>query len=246
MDKLMYLDSEEVGDRLRRGGAQELCDMVCCCEKLQQQMELAPKFSHPFNMIIAGSSGSGKTYFVSQLLRTNLIQPPPDSIHLFTGVKDASGELQETLEYLRKSQGVPYEHHGDDLNLLDDVLEDEGQKLIILDDLMQQVVNSHKAVELFVSGTHHKNASAIMMWQDLYPQGKYKGAVTLARNAHYHVVFYSPQVSVFKQFASTREHSDRLMSLYRELPKHKQTPLVIDNRENKAWIGLEPSHIVTL
>ena len=48
-------------------------------------------------------------------------------------------------------------------------MDEESQKLIIIDDLMQKVVNTPKEVELFVSGTHHKNASAIMMWQDLFP-----------------------------------------------------------------------------
>ena len=169
-------------------------------------------FRHPFNMIVVGNSGVGKTYFVAELLGSGQMQPPPYSIHLFTGVKDASGHLQEALQYLHESQTVPFEEHGADLDRLDEVLDEEGQKLIIINDLMQQVVSNPKTVELFVSGTHHKNASPIMMWQDLYPQGKQKLSVTLPRNAHYHVIFYSPQVSAFRTFASQRDNGGQLLA----------------------------------
>ena len=246
MDRLMRLAETDVARFLRRGRAQDVLDLVHAHDQLQQQIDLEPQFIHPFNMVVVGHSGSGKTYFVAQLIKSGMIKPPPDSIHLFTGIKDSSGDLLQALEELQEQEDIPFHHYGDDLDQVDEVLNEEGQKLLIIDDLMQQVVENKKMVELFVSGTHHKNASAIMMWQDLFPQGKAKRSVTLARNAHYHVIFYSPNVSAFKQFSSRRDGGDELMRLYRQLPQYKKTPLIIDSEKNRAWIGLEPTHIVNL
>ena len=242
----MRLREPEVADYLRRGGAQDVLDVLHAQDQLQQQVDLEPLFIHLFNMVVVGHSGSGKTYFVAQLIKSGMIKPAPDSIHLFTGITDSSGDLLRVLEELQENEDIPYHHYGDDLDQVDEVLNEEGNKLLIIDDLMQQVVENKKMVELFVSGTHHKNASAIMMWQDLFPQGKAKRSVTLARNAHYHVIFYSPNVSAFKQFATRRDGGDELMKLYRQLPQYKKTPLIIDSEKNRAWIGLNPTHIVSL
>ena len=244
----MCMSPEDINEHLRRGcgNGQEICDLLNTQDRLKEQIDLEPVFRHPCNMIVVGNSGSGKTYFVSKLIQSGQIRPAPDSIHMFTGVKDASGHLLEALEYLQETQDIPFQEHGDDLERLDEVLDEEGQKLIIIDDLMQKVVNTPKAVELFASGTHHKNASAIMMWQDLFPQGMKKLSITLARNAHYHVIFYSPNVSAFKTFASQRDNGSQLMALYKDSKNYQQTPLVIDSCKNRAWIGLEPTHIVQL
>ena len=75
--------------------------------QVRRQIEYTPAFKHPVNMILAGPSSSGKTYYLARMLEADLIEPRPESIHLFTGVKDSTVQ--------------------------DEVLDDfEGRKLIIM------------------------------------------------------------------------------------------------------------------
>ena len=157
------MSPEDSNEYLGCGNGQGICDLLNTQDRLKEQIDLEAVLRHPFNMIVVGNSGSGKTYFVYKLIQSGQIRPAPDSIHVFTGVKDASGHLIEALEYLQETQDIPFQEHGCDLERLDEALDGEGQKLIIIDDLMQKGVSRPKAVELFGSGTQHKNASAIMM-----------------------------------------------------------------------------------
>ena len=87
-------------------------------------------------------------------------------------------------------------------------------KLFIFDDLQTEVVNSREISSLFKYSTHHMNASAILVWQNMYPQGSQ--ACDLALNIHYNIVFNNPVTSgQFKRFAQLRDAQYKpLMSLY--------------------------------
>ena len=59
--------------------------------------------------------------------------------------------------------------------------------LIIIDDLADEALNDPNVLSLFVRGCHHRNATVILINQNLYHQGKH--ACTVALNASYLILF---------------------------------------------------------
>ena len=139
-----------------------------------EENELMPVLHHPFNMIISGPSQSGKTYFVMQMLKDKQIVPYPDAVYLFYAV-------HQTLFDDLKRQGViidSFKGIEGALSLLEGS-DKQKSKLFIFDDLQIEVVNSREISSLFKYGTHHMNASAILIWQNMYPQGSQARELTL-------------------------------------------------------------------
>ena len=221
-------------------GDQDLCDkllpLMKDAVKEGEENELIPVFRHPFNMIISGPSQSGKTYFVMQMLKDKQIVPYPDEVYLFYAV-------YQTLFDDLKRQGVitdSFKGIEGALSLLEES-DKQKSKLFIFDDLQTEVVNSREISSLFKYGTHHMNASAILIWQNMYPQGSQ--ARDLALNVHYNVVFNNPVTSgQFKRFAQQRDAQYKpLMSLYYHLIESgKRGPMVIDNKQQTVWFGTAP------
>ena len=221
-------------------GDQDLCDkllpLMKDAVKEGEENEMMPVFRHPFNMIISGPSQSGKTYFVMQMLKDKQIVPYPDEVYLFYAV-------YQTLFDDLKRQGVitdSFKGIEGALSLLEES-DKQKSKLFIFDDLQTEVVNSREISSLFKYGTHHMNASAILIWQNMYPQGSQ--ARDLALNVHYNVVFNNPVTSgQFKRFAQQRDAQYKpLMSLYYHLIESgKRGPMVIDNRQQAVWFGTAP------
>ena len=197
-----------------------------------EKNELVPVFHHPFNMIISGPSQSGKTYFVMQMLKDKQIMPYPDDIYLLYAV-------YQTLFDDLKWQGVitdSFKGIEGALILLEE-REKQKLKLFIFDDLQTEVVNSRKISSLFKYGTHHMNALAILIWQNMYPQGSQ--ARNLALNIHYNVVFNKPVTSgQFKRVAQQRDAQYKpLISLYYHLIESgKCGPMVINNKRTSCVV----------
>ena len=248
VDRMMSMPEDELRECLCQADPDQQHQLSDLGAQLRRQIEYKPAFKHPMNMILAGPSSSGKTYYLARMLEADLIEPRPESIHLFTGVKDSTGELIQALERLEQEHGIPFYQYGGQIDKADEVLDDfEGRKLIIMDDLMFKVTHNEAIAQLFVNGTHHKNASAILVWQELFPRGKKNIAQTMAYNAHYNVIFPTPRIVNFQIFSNQRVGGEQLMSLFKEMTRDtSKRPLVVDNRNNRAWLGVEPTHIIQL
>ena len=136
---------------------------------------------HPFTCVIAGPTGSGKTQFVKRLLLDDrAIQPPPERVVWCYGeYQDAYDQLASLDPRLHFVEGFP-----DDLL---QGLDRRRRNLIVIDDLMSEVGNSDKVVDLFTKGSHHRNLSVVLILQNLFHRGKAMRTVSL--NAHYMVLF---------------------------------------------------------
>lgn len=135
-------------------------------------------FQHPFSMIIAGPSMSGKSYWMGQLVRYNdtMIYPPPAKIYL------CYTEWQPLYDTL---SGVEF-HKG----MLDvDSLDSSIPKLLVADDMMQ--LRSKKIAEIFTKHAHHRNLSIIFITQNIYHQSQEMRTMNL--NASYLVLFNTPR-----------------------------------------------------
>jgi hypothetical protein len=216
-------------------------------QNVKAMKETPAEYLHPFNWIISGASQSGKTHFLSEVLRLKKIRPMPDSIHLFRGVEDSEGRLMQVLKGLEATDNIEYNvYSGDQLAFVKTILDEPGDKLIILDDLMAETVRNRGIANLFTCGTHHKKTSAVLLWQDLFPQGNGNIAQTLARNVRYLTVFPNANDHSWNVYLNQHKaQKDQLRGLYRQMKSSDKStqPLTIAPQLNYAWLTVEPDFV---
>jgi hypothetical protein len=145
-------------------------------------------FHHPFSMLMAGPSKSGKSFFTVNLLQhMHYIKPTPTRIMWCYGEKNeqqfknialACGSIN--IEFI---EGIP---------CIQDITPDE-RNLIIVDDLMDDAGKSKIISNLFTKGSHHRNLSVILIVQNLFHHGPRMRDISL--NANYIVLFKNPRDS---------------------------------------------------
>lgn len=173
-------------------------------------------FTHPFTCVIAGQSGSGKSFFVRELLEHTR---EFTHVQLFIGTSiDQNQQFQKLVD---ESDKLPFslsvcdvdDKYGlDSLNessFQSDVLAlcnesfAQGNKLcLIFDDLMTELGNCKLLSNLFSKTSSHTQTSVIMITQNLFHQGKERTNSDVFRNAKIFVLFAVPSDhSVFDSLA---------------------------------------------
>jgi hypothetical protein len=130
---------------------------------------------------MAGPSQSGKTTWIKKLLSIpSSITPRPEKILFhYSEWQPMYNEMAKSNNKIRFVKGM--------FSL--DQIDGKVPTLIILDDLMIEASGSKEVVSLFTRGTHHKNASVILICQNVFA----KGLRTISLNSHYLVLFSSPR-----------------------------------------------------
>ena len=141
-------------------------------------------FKHPSNILVVGPSQCGKTEFVKRVLFENMIQPPPTRIIYFYAEKQSLFDELEAvfpnIEFVQDFQQSVY----------NSLLPTE-RNLIIIDDLMSEAKNSSELSNLFTKGSHHRNATIILILQNLFARGT--AVRTASLNSHYTALFKNPR-----------------------------------------------------
>ena len=137
-----------------------------------------PRMKHPFTCIIAGPTGSGKTYFVRRLLAhiEEMMKPIPDHIVWYYGEWQP---IYATIRGVEFVEGLP------DIGALDP----QKRHLVIIDDLMSET--DERITSLFTKKSHHRNISVIYIVQNVFHKGKENRTISL--NSHYIVMFKNPR-----------------------------------------------------
>ena len=132
------------------------------------------KFEHPSNWLVGAQSQGGKTYFVYQLLNNPALFKPymPKIIYCYSEWQTLYEKMMIEINNITFSNGLP------DIENLEDVV-------IVLDDLMSDMIEDKKLLNLFTVGSHHKKS--LQITQNIYEKGKY--ARTISLNCHYMVLF---------------------------------------------------------
>jgi len=208
---------------------------------------LAPKW--PFRMLCIGSSGSGKTNMMIDLILKHIHF---DKIYVFR--KDETEKLYEFLQkFLDKCKKrieketcleigdiIKMSNKFEDLPNIDD-LDLNLQTLIIFDDFITQKDQS-KVEELFLRG-RKKNTSIIYITQSYF-----KVPDLIRENCGYYAIFDIAQKNQLRALAnthSTRISFDKFMELFKEIKKTPYNFMLIDKVSKdlpmhirSGWTGL--------
>ncbi len=131
-----------------------------------------------FTMLVAGPSGSGKSVFVSKLLSNKNIvmtNAPHRIVWCYSVWQNLYSELQQCVENLSFNQGLPNKE-----------LIEQGNSIIVVDDLMDSDEAAILLSDIFTKYSHHNNITCIFLLQNVFP--KFKQARTISLNAHYIVL----------------------------------------------------------
>ena len=130
------------------------------------------RLSSPFTMLVCGASGSGKTVFSRKLLHDeNVMVTPPERIVWCYSV----WQPEFAFENFEFHQGLPSEK-----------LIEDGNMIIVIDDLMQQAKSSSIISDIFTKHSHHRHITCICLLQNLFPKGSEMRNISL--NASYIVL----------------------------------------------------------
>lgn len=135
-----------------------------------------------------GPSGSGKSWWIVNLIkhRESLFDTKFNRILYCAPAKKSQIHFQiyESIKkYFPETElifGLPKPS-----DLIGDLL----PKLVIMDDLMQQIFSSPFMEEVFIQHSHHSSCSLIFTTQNFFNTGKTK---TIMRQCNYKVIFNSP------------------------------------------------------
>ena len=142
----------------------------------------------PFRMILAGSSGSGKTIWVYQFLRYHkllLDKAPAKIIFYYSAWQPVYDTLNESALVSEFIKGVPSE---EDISSLLEYAE-TGGSLVIIDD---QALNLNKDMaKIFTVTSRHSNVSIMLLAQNIFTKQPFFRDISL--QATYIVLFKNPR-----------------------------------------------------
>ena len=175
-------------------------------------------FRHPFNMIVCGQSGCGKTQFILRLLehRKQLFDTEFDRIIYAYGI------YQPIYRDLAKQNITVVEGMPQDLPSNRD-----KATLLVLDDLFLETGNK-KTAELFTR-MRHLNMSTIFVTHNFFHDCRYMRTIT--RNASYLVFFRNPRDVSQITYLSRQMYPGKSLFLCDALKQATQKPfgyLLID------------------
>ena len=130
-------------------------------------------------IMIAGPTGSGKTFLTNKLLKNQMFTEPVSSVLYCYGVYQTYYDKME-IPNLELHEGLPSLDKVQSLN-------DGKFHVIVLDDLMEYIVKSVETQNLFTKYCHHYNITAIFLTQNVFAQGPCSRTISI--NTHIFVLF---------------------------------------------------------
>ena len=135
------------------------------------------KFIANSNILVIGSTGSGKTTAVLQIIKDRLIEPMPSKIFYMYGARQAFMD-----DWNKKEKPHITFIDGLQLDIIDKY---EGPKLLICDDLIMSL--SRDLASHFIAGSHHKQTTTIFITHSLFLNNEL--CRLISNNSQYFMLF---------------------------------------------------------
>src|SRR6267154_4896864 len=134
------------------------------------------KLRHPFTSIVSGPTGSGKTILIRRILSNWKYALHFDNYD-FAELKVLwiYGQYQELYKTPISNVNVTYSEFLPEL----EEIKQRNYKLIIFDDLMEEMSKNESMSKLFTRVSHHMNISVIFIVQNYFLQTKYMRTISL-------------------------------------------------------------------
>ena len=148
---------------------------------------------HPFTLLIAGPTGSGKTSFVSacveRMQASQYFDTPPQQLVWMCNERQP---LHEDIEIMAQRQGVKMTF----VESMKEVPIPEQSVTptwLVIDDLLGDNTKEEEmeVQRWFTKKSHHRNTSVFYLTQNLFAQSPQHRTISL--NAHYLVLFKNPR-----------------------------------------------------
>ena len=141
-----------------------------------------------FRMIVAGSSGKGKTTLIRQIIENanGILEKDFTRIILLRGVETSNEQIlrKKLGTNLITFDGIPHE------NVILPLLKgNNAHTLLLIEDLDADACNSKFISKIFTAYSHHLGFSVILSTQNIFRPGRER--LTLFRNASHLVLFSS-------------------------------------------------------
>jgi hypothetical protein len=143
---------------------------------------MSKQFSSPFTMIVTGPSRSGKSTFITNLIKNLDTLIDGEKIRQVIWCYKNENSIPKDL----KSHPIVAFHKG----VPADLEEIAPHTLLVFDDLMMDSF-SKEITEIFTILSHHNNISIILVLHNLFFQNKFTRNITL--NTQYIVYFKNPR-----------------------------------------------------
>ena len=144
----------------------------------------------PSTMFISGCTQSGKTTFLKRLIK-NANQMYDTPVHKVMFAYSSWQPIFDQIEQEENNgmqvtfqEGIPTEE-----NLIEWIGIKHDHKLLVIDDLTEEVSSSSLMCKLFTTLSHHKNVSVCLISHNVFLSHQGKFARTISLNAHYMVFF---------------------------------------------------------
>lgn len=184
-------------------------------------VQMAFKLHGIFRILLSGSSGSGKTTFVINLINNleNLTDLKYKQIFWFYSELNAKPTTiaNKAIKY---HQGLPTDFTNSTLEPI----------LVVLDDLMYES-SSHtpQVMQLFTRKSHHANISVCLLTQNIFNKGKFTRDISL--NATHIVLFKTPRdqqqyLYLFRQICPQQAAS--LAKIFKEISSEPHSYMFLD------------------
>ena len=122
------------------------------------------------SLMVSGQTGAGKSRLVYKLLQNlpamYVEDTPVETLYCYGIYQPLFDEMKRKLSNFTLHPGLPTKQE------LEEYTKTREHKLIVLDDLMNQVIKNDEMELLFTQGCHHRKISVIFITQNLIPQGK--------------------------------------------------------------------------
>ena len=196
------------------------------CERVS-----SPKFTHPSNIGIYGNTGTGKTHFLQLLLsRPNDYFVTPNGEKIERIVYCYGSVWQPAFNEMEK-MGIVM-HQGLPTNVRSLFGQNNNPGIIVLDDLQSELENNLEVQQLLTKNAHHLNLTSIIVFQSLYPPGKY---ATVMRSQFSVLIFFGFRNESrtlrlrFRDYVPKKNHMDSFMKIYRLWTDRKGSYMIVDN-----------------